>query len=306
MENQEHYDYAYEYPPFNFQFPHGPWDRDADHFVPVISSVGNGPRGDKGDKGDPGEKGEKGDQGERGYPGMRGEKGDSLRFSDLTDEELDSLRTEVRTSYMKKTEYFIIVPDTSEDTSIVDLPEGITSGQSLIVSVHGLTLRDGIDYNIEFGETPHIVFSQNLDYQSEINVIALRSVAAVQSDYNLLKGDKGDTGGSFSLNSKRIVQGYAGTEVGHKSNAIYGNLYTVRGYLEDDELLYHPSIEEVIGLTSFSSYDGKSIVVDYSIYDNESGIVVVDFDIAMSDMMHSMGVDFWFAYYNTGAGEFYE
>ena len=306
MDYQEHYHDAYEYPPFNFQFPHGPWDRDADHFVPVISSVGSGPRGDKGDKGDPGEKGEKGDQGERGFTGERGEKGDSIHFSDLSDEELDSLRTEVRTSYMKKTEYSIIVPEIIADASIIDLPEEITSSENLIVNVHGLTLREGIDYYIEFGPTPHIVFSQALDYLSEINIIAFKSMAAVQSDYDLIKGDKGDkgdTGGTFSLNDKRVASWFGNAEYGHYSHAMFGTVYRIGGDIYDEELNYCPSFDELISIDSSSTDGNRGFIINHTIEENIDGTLVAIFDVAMNNTLYSSSVNFTFTYYNTGDGK---
>ena len=108
----------YQYPPFNQHCPDPIWNRDSEYIVPVISSVGNGPKGDK---------------------------GDPLNFDDLTDEQLGKIYKAI--GYRKLDGVYTVT-----DVPVREIPIPVTDGYQpydvLFVDVNGLDLVEGVDYFI--------------------------------------------------------------------------------------------------------------------------------------------------------------
>lgn len=121
----------YQYPPFNPIIPAPVWGKDAEYAVPVVSSVGSGPKG---------------------------EKGDPVKFEDLTDEQKDLVYNEVAKNvvnygYQLEQGYFTTDND---NTSIIEIPiEDWSAYDILLVDIEGLLALSGTDYNI-VGNTIHL------------------------------------------------------------------------------------------------------------------------------------------------------
>lgn len=108
----------YQYPPFNQHYPDPIWNRDSEYLIPVISSVGNGPKGDK---------------------------GDPLNFDDLTDEQLGKIYRAI--GYRKLDGVYTV-----DSVPAREIPIPVTDGYQpydvLFVDVNGLDLVEGVDYSI--------------------------------------------------------------------------------------------------------------------------------------------------------------
>jgi exopolysaccharide biosynthesis protein len=110
----------YQYPPFNQHRADPIWNRDSDYLVPVVSSVGNGPKGDK---------------------------GDPLVFDDLTDEQMQKVLQDANYVGNKAEEATYITG--SGTTSVIEIPiADFDQFDMLFVDIEGLDLHEGADYDI--------------------------------------------------------------------------------------------------------------------------------------------------------------
>lgn len=110
--------------------------------------------------------------------GAKGDKGDAFEFSDLTNEQLDGLRSDVASVYYRK-----------QETSLYTSPNGVSRitipfssyvpTDMLFVDVNGLSIIDGIDYVIDDNE---IVLSSPLTHSAYVNFKLLTAVALTQQD----------------------------------------------------------------------------------------------------------------------------
>lgn len=119
--------------------------------MPLFSTVGKGPQGEKGDtgaKGDTGPQGPQGVQGPKGEQGPQGRPGNNLQFSDLTAAQKKEIYRNVAMLHNEIKEA-TIVTDTNL-TSYIDIPfEEYNELGILLVDIEGLTLAEGIDYEIQ-------------------------------------------------------------------------------------------------------------------------------------------------------------
>ena len=171
--------------------------------VPVFTTIGKGPKGDKGDAGEAGEPGPRGPMGLQGPQGPRGETGPQgiqgvrgpigpqgpqgeqgiqgapLLFTDLTQEELDSIYENVSyVSTIERTGVYTTVGD-SEQNIIIPI-SNMDPDDILFVTIDGRQLVEGIDYTVSNGEI-HLAYPIT---ESGVNV-CFRAIG-----YALPDGDK--------------------------------------------------------------------------------------------------------------------
>lgn len=110
----------YQYPPFNQHRADPIWNLDSEYLIPIISSVGNGPKGDK---------------------------GDPLVFDDLTDEQMQEVLQDANYVGNKAEEATYITG--SGTTSVIEIPiADFDQFDMLFVDIEGLDLHEGVDYDI--------------------------------------------------------------------------------------------------------------------------------------------------------------
>ena len=110
----------YKYPPFNPNRTDPIWNRDSDYVVPVVSSVGNGPKGDK---------------------------GDPLVFDDLTDEQMQKILHDA--SYVGNECIEATYRTIGNNTTTIEIPiADYDQFDMLFVDIEGLDLHEGADYTI--------------------------------------------------------------------------------------------------------------------------------------------------------------
>lgn len=119
--------------------------------MPLFSTVGKGPQGEKGDtgaKGDTGPQGPQGVQGPKGEQGPQGRPGNNLQFSDLTVAQKKEIYRNVAMLHNEIKEA-TVVTDTYH-TAAIDIPfEEYNELGILLVDIEGLTLAEGVDYEIQ-------------------------------------------------------------------------------------------------------------------------------------------------------------
>ena len=155
----------FDYPsvPGKTHFDPAVYGYEAQRSMPLFSTLGKGPKGDageKGDKGDAGPRGPQGATGPRGAVGPKGDKGDNLVFSDLTEEELDSIYEHVAYAYndYEDADYYT----DSDYVDQIEIPfDNVNEWDLIFVDVEGLDLAQGTDYGYD---TEYIYLSQPITH----------------------------------------------------------------------------------------------------------------------------------------------
>lgn len=147
-------DQYYQYPPYGFAprpLSHGALGtQHQDTFV--FSNVGKGPKGEKGEKGD------------------KGDTGDTLKFSDLTTEEINRLVGMLAYVGTESEDAIFITTDPS--TSVIPIPiDTYDEFDLLFVDINGLDLAYGVDYIISDGS---IMLAQPLPEGQRVHFRALK------------------------------------------------------------------------------------------------------------------------------------
>lgn len=195
MEHQFNGEEAYVYPPFN---NYGAiWDRDYDCFVPVISSVGNGPKGDKGQKGD------RGPTGLTGPAGPKGPKGDTFTFADLSADQIDQLRNNIATAFVRKTE---VVLTPSQTTNTIAYPSEISDGDFFFIDINGLNLNEGSDYTVNPGSRTITFRGNSVNRNTPLHFIIFKMLAVAPGDMEALRGPQGDPLTYDDLTAEQIAE----------------------------------------------------------------------------------------------------
>ena len=139
--------------------------------------------------------------------GPQGPKGDSLHFDDLTEDQIEQLKTEVQTAYMKKTEAVVGVEFETLSYLTIPLRDFDNHSTMLFVDVNGLDVSPGVHYDII--ENPSMVVDPDDHYDwalqfyddshhqiyvpaGEIHMVCIKSVAVTPEDFDYFKGDPGD------------------------------------------------------------------------------------------------------------------
>lgn len=154
---------------FNFPNPIMPgqlWGKDAKYHVPIVSSVGNGPKGEKGESFTYDELTEeqktdlvqtamangivKGDKGDKGDTGDQGPIGETFTFDDLTEQQLETLRQDISTVYYVREDEIVYTEGTN--TTTIEIPfEEWSEHDIILLDVEGLALACDIDWDIYNG-----------------------------------------------------------------------------------------------------------------------------------------------------------
>lgn len=149
------------------KYPCRPWrpGLGPHHGPHLVSPIGVGPRGEQ------------------------GEPGKSFEFEDFTEEQLETLRSNLK-AYVKKEE--AVIQTVSSWTYRMPMPfSGFRPTDILFIDIEGLSLIEGVDYTLKDGI---INFTTPIQQpQTNVHFIALRTVAIEEEDYDKLKGDPGTT-----------------------------------------------------------------------------------------------------------------
>lgn len=109
-------DDLYQYPPFNQHRPDPIWNRDSEYIIPVVSSVGNGPRGE-------------------------------VDFSELTPEQIEYIRENIA-NFRSELLTGSFVTSSSTTTTIQIPIDNFNEDDILFVNIEGLTLMPTVDYTV--------------------------------------------------------------------------------------------------------------------------------------------------------------
>lgn len=132
-----------------------------------------------------------------GPRGPKGDKGDTFRFSDLTNDQINRLRTDISSVYYRKKEE--TVTTSIADTSIIAIPfNDYDETDMLFINIDGLMLSDGTDYSIN---GTNIVLNEPITNPgTHVNFIMLSVIAINVQELDTLIPDN-------SVTTEKIVNG---------------------------------------------------------------------------------------------------
>lgn len=118
-----------------------------------------------------------------GPRGPKGEKGDTFKFADMTEDQINRLRTDISSVYYQKKE--MTITTSVADTSTITIPfNDYDETDMLLVNIDGLMLSDGTDYSINGW---NIVLNEPIaNPGTHVNLIMLSAIALNVQDLGSL------------------------------------------------------------------------------------------------------------------------